>query len=259
TDFSNSDLWRWDPDYMGAYPWDDLDVYEKCSPSTFVKKIKTPVLITHGESDNNTFISNSKEMYQALRARGANVQFVHYPREGHGNREPNHRLDEMRRCLEWMDSYLKSGPAATKSRRLGDRITKSGYELRVIRAADSEIAHLPEEHPRLLEVVFTLASDGPVEESWTFTPGQIKLEGEAGKCPFRGIPVDIGGEKRLLEGIGLRTEIHPDTDSGRLSLTAALVYEIPTEGGILELKIPRFPTVQLLVGPKESPDEKAEG
>src|SRR5205807_8255406 len=88
TDFSNSEIPRWDPDYMGAYYWEDPEIYRQCSPATYLEKIKTPVLILHGDEDNNTFVSNSKEMYQALRQRSATVQFVRYPREGHGVREP---------------------------------------------------------------------------------------------------------------------------------------------------------------------------
>ncbi|MGL1489205.1 alpha/beta hydrolase family protein, partial [Vibrio parahaemolyticus] len=79
-------------------------------------------LILHGDEDNNTFISNSKELYQALRQRGVPTQFVHYPREGHGLLEPNHRLDEMRRCLAWMDRYVRHAGDPPGLFRPGDRI-----------------------------------------------------------------------------------------------------------------------------------------
>lgn len=52
--------------------------------------------------------SNSKEMYQALKVLGKPVEFVIYPREGHGiSREPNHIVDKMNRILDWFEKYLK--------------------------------------------------------------------------------------------------------------------------------------------------------
>jgi len=106
TDYSNSYLPSWEPDYLGDYYWNNLKIYLERSPFYYVKNIKTPVLIMHGDEDPNTFISNSKEMYQALKHLGKTVEFVRYPREGHGFREPNHRIDEFYRCLAWFNKYL---------------------------------------------------------------------------------------------------------------------------------------------------------
>jgi len=108
TDWSNSIQPSWEKMYFGAYYWENLDVYLKHSPAFYVTRIQTPVLIMHGEEDELTFISNSKEMYQALKILGKPVQFVIYPREGHGiAREPNHRIDVYQRALQWFDKYLK--------------------------------------------------------------------------------------------------------------------------------------------------------
>ena len=79
------------------------------------------MLILHGDSDGNTFIANSQEMYTALRLQGKTVEFVHYPREGHGFYEPQHRLDEMRRVQSWFEGMCgtpasrPSTASATKS------------------------------------------------------------------------------------------------------------------------------------------------
>ena len=54
TDYSNSALSRWDPEYMGAFYWEYPDIYRQCSPSTYLESIKTPVLVLHGDSDDNT-------------------------------------------------------------------------------------------------------------------------------------------------------------------------------------------------------------
>ncbi|MDQ2799564.1 MAG: S9 family peptidase, partial [Armatimonadota bacterium] len=91
TDFSNSQAPRWELEYLAAFPWDNPQLYAERSPASYVKNIQTPVLILHGESDPNTFIANSQEMYTALHLLGKPVQYVHYPREGHGFSEPEHR------------------------------------------------------------------------------------------------------------------------------------------------------------------------
>lgn len=108
TDWSNSIQPSWEKMYFGKYYWEDLTPYLKHSPSTYVTDITTPVLILHGEEDQLTFISNSKEMYQALKVLGKPAEFVIYPREGHGiSREPNHIVDKMNRILGWFEKYLK--------------------------------------------------------------------------------------------------------------------------------------------------------
>jgi dipeptidyl aminopeptidase/acylaminoacyl peptidase len=46
-------------------------------------------------------------MYMALRRRGIVTEMVRYPREGHGLREPVHRLDQITRMLAWFDRFIK--------------------------------------------------------------------------------------------------------------------------------------------------------
>jgi dipeptidyl aminopeptidase/acylaminoacyl peptidase len=107
TDMSNSIQSGFEKMYFGDYYWDDKTLYVERAPQTYVKDINTPVLLLHGEEDTLTNIANSREMYTALRLLGKTVQFVVYPREGHGFREPNHQIDSMRRAVEWFDKYLK--------------------------------------------------------------------------------------------------------------------------------------------------------
>lgn len=46
-------------------------------------------------------------MYMALKRRGVETVFVRYPREGHGLREPRHRVDALERTIAWFDRFLK--------------------------------------------------------------------------------------------------------------------------------------------------------
>ena len=257
TDYSNSEIARWDPDYMGAYYWEDPEIYRKCSPSSFVDQIHTPVLLLHGADDNNTFIANSREMYRALKDRGAVVEFVHYPREGHGLREPNHRLDEMRRCLAWFDKYLKPDSALA---RVGDRVEHDGYELIVSRAEDGQYLNWDDESGRLLEVAVSIASIDPVDSGFDVSLSEVRLLGaDSAVMPMRGIPVDGGGGKTLVEGEHLIILAEPDRDTGRIRFGIAAAYEIPHEGGRFTLKVADFPPVSIDVGVKEKePEEAAE-
>lgn len=108
TDMSNSIQPGFEKMYFGDYYWDDMTLYLERAPQTYVKNITTPVLIMHGEEDRLTNLANSREMYTALKLLGRTVQFVIYPREGHGFREPNHQIDSLRRTIEWFDTYVKS-------------------------------------------------------------------------------------------------------------------------------------------------------
>jgi len=89
--------------------WEAQDIYLRMSPFMLADKIKTPILLIHGEADNNTgtFPIQSERMYQAIRGNGGTVRLVMLPLESHGygGRESNeHVLWEE---LNWFDKYLK--------------------------------------------------------------------------------------------------------------------------------------------------------
>ena len=92
--------------YHKGFPWISREIYRSSSPLTSQFKVKTPVLILHGEEDTRVPISQSEELYQYLKKTGLNVKFVRYPREPHGLREPNHQLDRYIRMLEWFNTYI---------------------------------------------------------------------------------------------------------------------------------------------------------
>jgi dipeptidyl aminopeptidase/acylaminoacyl peptidase len=91
---------------LAGYPWTSTEIYRKYSPMTYVDRVKTPIMITHGEQDRRVPIAQAEEYYRALQRRGVEVVFVRYPREGHGIQEPNHQIDLVHRQLEWFDKHL---------------------------------------------------------------------------------------------------------------------------------------------------------
>lgn len=95
--------------------WDATDTYTQMSPFTHVKKINEPILLMHGEADDNsgTFPVQSERFYAALKGNGANVRYVVLPLEAHGYRareSVGHTLWEMTR---WLDQHVKRAPAAS--------------------------------------------------------------------------------------------------------------------------------------------------
>ncbi len=90
-----------------GFPWDNYDLLWKYSPLRYIKNVQTPTLLIHGEQDMDVHITQAEEMYTALKQRGIESVLVRYPREGHGLREPAHRLDYMNRSLTWFDRLLR--------------------------------------------------------------------------------------------------------------------------------------------------------
>ena len=103
---------------FGGLPWAARETYERWSPIRHVERVKTPLMITHGEQDRRVPIAQAEELYRALRRRGVETVFLRFPREGHGIAEPNHVIDLVHRQLDWLDKHLK--PAAGRSTSAGD-------------------------------------------------------------------------------------------------------------------------------------------
>ena len=99
--------------YADGSPWDNFDLYWDRSPMKYIKNVKTPTMILHGERDTRVPIAQAQEFYRALVERGIPVEFVVFPREGHGFREPRHQVDRLRRYLGFFGKYLNN-PAVTE-------------------------------------------------------------------------------------------------------------------------------------------------
>ncbi len=90
--------------------WDAKEIYYSISPFMHANKIKAPLLMTHGEEDNNsgTFPVQSKRMYQAIKGNGGTVRLVMLPAESHGYRARESVLHVQAEMIEWFDKYLKN-------------------------------------------------------------------------------------------------------------------------------------------------------
>jgi len=90
-----------------GFPWESFDKWRKSSPIAYIDKVKTPTLVLNGEADVRIPYPQAQETYQSLKFLGVPTEFVHYPREGHGLREPRHRADWYTRQAAWFDRWVK--------------------------------------------------------------------------------------------------------------------------------------------------------
>ena len=76
-------------------------------------QIKDPILLMHGEMDDNTgtFPINSERLYAALKGHGATVRLVMLPNEAHGYAARETLLHVIAERLNWFDKYVKNAGA----------------------------------------------------------------------------------------------------------------------------------------------------
>ena len=98
--------------------WEAQHIYAAMSPFFHAEKVNEPILLTHGEIDNNsgTFPIQSERFYQALKGHGATVRYVTMPHESHGYAARESVLHVVAEMLNWCDRYLGEDTKATSSR-----------------------------------------------------------------------------------------------------------------------------------------------
>lgn len=110
TFMGEGNAWRLTPNYFGL-PWEDETItkIKANSPITFVDKIKTPLLIKHGENDLRTGVIQSEMMFKSLKYLEKEVEYVRMPGAGHElSRSGNvrQRIDRILRIYEFFERYI---------------------------------------------------------------------------------------------------------------------------------------------------------
>ena len=92
--------------------WDAPEVYNGMSPFNTADKMKTPLLLVHGDADNNpgTFTLQTERYFQALKGLGAPVRMLLLPKESHGYAAKENILHLLWEQDQFFEKYLKSGP-----------------------------------------------------------------------------------------------------------------------------------------------------
>ncbi|MBC8085342.1 MAG: S9 family peptidase [Hymenobacter sp.] len=93
--------------------WQAPEVYNAMSPFNYADKIKAPLLLIHGEADNNsgTFPLQSERFYSALKGNGATVRYVVLPAESHGYAARESIMHMLWEMNTWLDKHVKNPPA----------------------------------------------------------------------------------------------------------------------------------------------------
>ena len=98
--------------------WEVPEVYMRMSPFANAHKVNEPILLMHGEADDNsgTFPVQSERFYVALKGHGATVRYVTLPHEAHGYQARESVLHTVAEMLNWADQWAKNAkPRSTSS------------------------------------------------------------------------------------------------------------------------------------------------
>jgi dipeptidyl aminopeptidase/acylaminoacyl peptidase len=88
---------------------EEPDLHHRQSPVTYADRISAPLLILHSDDDLRAPIEQAQRMYHALAARGATVEMLVFPGEGHElsrSGSPRHRVARFEAILDWFREWL---------------------------------------------------------------------------------------------------------------------------------------------------------
>ncbi len=90
--------------------WQAPDLYNAMSPFSHADKIKTPILLIHGELDNNTgtYPMQSERMFNAIKGYGGTVKYISLPYESHGYAGRENILHTLAEQFNWLEKYVKN-------------------------------------------------------------------------------------------------------------------------------------------------------
>ncbi len=109
SEYSQHDIVLWGELQLGPPPWPDLDELWRRSPIRYVQNMRTPLLLTAAEMDLRCAMSQSEEMFGAMRLLGKTVELVRFPEESHDlsrNGRPDRRVERLRRIGGWYERFL---------------------------------------------------------------------------------------------------------------------------------------------------------
>jgi dipeptidyl aminopeptidase/acylaminoacyl peptidase len=95
------------PGFVSPWTGSALKAYMDQSPITYARNIKAPTLILGDIGDARVPITQSFEMYHALKDNGVTTDFWEYPVAGHFPGDPVRSEDVNRRWIGWLAEYLK--------------------------------------------------------------------------------------------------------------------------------------------------------
>jgi dipeptidyl aminopeptidase/acylaminoacyl peptidase len=105
-----ADFTLFQPSWFKAPPFDDREDFQKRSPITYIKNVKTPMMFVLGESDTRTPPgAGGEEMFRALKFLRVPTVMVKFPGESHElsrSGQPWHRVERLQHIVGWFDKWL---------------------------------------------------------------------------------------------------------------------------------------------------------
>ncbi len=111
---STEELWFVKWEFQG-FPWENPELYEKWSPSSYVKNFRTPTLVTQGEIDYRVPIGQGQQLFTALQEMKIPSKLVLFPDEGHWILKPQDSQFWYATVIDWLTQYSKKLPSDAKS------------------------------------------------------------------------------------------------------------------------------------------------
>ncbi|HXN92318.1 MAG TPA: prolyl oligopeptidase family serine peptidase [Candidatus Sulfotelmatobacter sp.] len=109
SEYAQHDIVLWGALQLGPPPWPDMDELWRRSPIRYVQNMKTPLLLTAAEMDLRCAMSQSEELFGAMRLLGKTVELVRFPEETHDlsrSGRPDRRVERLRRIAAWFSRFL---------------------------------------------------------------------------------------------------------------------------------------------------------
>lgn len=109
--------------------WEAADVYTKMSPFMHADKMKTPLLMIHGEADNNsgTYPMQSERYFNALKGLGATVRLVMLPKESHGYAAKESILHVLWEQDQWLEKYVMNRKETARQKAVVQTTENAAY------------------------------------------------------------------------------------------------------------------------------------
>jgi dipeptidyl aminopeptidase/acylaminoacyl peptidase len=90
-------------------PVADAELLRELSPITHIDRLKTPLMIVHGENDSNVPVIEAEQVVAALKERGVEHRYVLFPGEGHELQHRAARAEYLRETVGWLTGHLFPG------------------------------------------------------------------------------------------------------------------------------------------------------
>lgn len=97
------------PDQLGGDPWSHSKEYAEMSPITYVKNVKTPIMLIHSMEDYRCYMAEAFQFFTALKYFGKEAKIALFPSESHElsrSGKPYHRIKRLDLILDWFKKKL---------------------------------------------------------------------------------------------------------------------------------------------------------